>query len=134
MGEAKHLYTAMRRVFRIVRLTPSAIEAQQLGQEAVISCALVPATQLPESLWPLLVERATVAVIASLDGDVIHYLSLSVIPLVVKKGTVVVRQGEEGAVVGRARGVGPKGQNGRAAWPVGRGCTGSVHGVVQSVA
>ncbi|MEM8621801.1 MAG: XdhC family protein, partial [Actinomycetota bacterium] len=45
------------------------IEAQQLGQDATIACALVPATQLPESLWPLLVERATVAVIASLDGD-----------------------------------------------------------------
>ena len=33
---------------------------------------------------------------ASLDADVIHHLSLSVIPLVVKKGTVVVRQGENG--------------------------------------
>ena len=76
-GQLVDLATVDRTRGRIVRLTPSAIEAQQLGQEAVISCALVPATQLPESLWPLLVERATVAVIASLDGDDIIDLTVA---------------------------------------------------------
>lgn len=102
-GQLVDLATVDRARGRIVHLTPSAIEAQQLGQGAAITCALVPATQLPESLWPLLVERATVAVIASLDGDDIVDLAVvaddadddSDVAALLRKGAgTVVRTGD----------------------------------------
>jgi xanthine dehydrogenase accessory factor len=56
---------------RVVELVAGPAEAPLLGVEAdtPIRCLLTPATELPEELWPLLLERAPVALVARLDGD-----------------------------------------------------------------
>ncbi len=56
---------------RVVDLTVTEPEAlvSGLAHGGTVRCVVVPATQLPDRLWALLLERAPVCLVSTLDGD-----------------------------------------------------------------
>lgn len=58
---------------RLVDLEVGDLEASAAGLPGGgrAQCLVVPAARLPEDLWPLLLERAPVALVSRLDGDVV---------------------------------------------------------------
>ncbi len=58
-------------VGRIVELTVTDVDATVAGlpHGGQVRCALVPATELPDELWPLLLDRQPLCLVSSIDGD-----------------------------------------------------------------
>lgn len=90
---------------RLVELTVGPVEAPTLDLPTgtVVPALLTPATELPEELWPLLVEREPVVLVARRDGDDIAAIDLFTEDTVAEAGdeaAALFRRSESGVVVG----------------------------------
>lgn len=93
---------------RIVELRVGPVEsaALDLPTGTSVRCLLTPATELPDALWPLLVERQPVVLVATRDGDDVERIELFTEHTVAEAGEEAVglfRRGESGVAVGNDR-------------------------------
>lgn len=89
---------------RVVELTVGPAESATLGLHSGTSVRflLTPATELPEELWPLLVERAPVVLVAQLDGDEVERIDVFTEHSVANAGDEAARlfgRGQSGVAV-----------------------------------
>lgn len=84
---------------RVVELDIGPLEASASGLEqgSTLRCLLAPATELPDDLWPLLLEREPVSLVGRLDGDEVTEMALYT-------ADTIARAGEDAAAM-FARGV-----------------------------
>ena len=77
-GQLVELAGVERTRGRVVQLPVGPAEAATVGLDpgASLRCLLTPATELPEELWPLLVERAPVVLVARLRGDEVERIEV----------------------------------------------------------